>query len=123
MTNAPETAQPEAARTATAMQFVRGLFHLIAIASVTVWGFMAWPLPWPGILSGVGFLALSVVVWALFLSPRPMLRTDRFGQALIELMLLGAAVAALLDLGLFWPIPVVFGIAGAVVGYLASAKK
>lgn len=126
MTNASEhsvTAQPSSARTAATLQLVRGLFQLVAVAAVTVWGFLAWPLPFPGVLTGLGFLVLSVLIWALFLSPRPVLRTDRFGQALVELLLLAAAVAALLDFGIFWVWPVLFGVAGAVVGYIASARR
>lgn len=105
------------------LQLVRGLFHLIAIVAVTVWGFLAWPLPFPGLLSGFGFLVLSVLVWALFLSPRPVLRTDRFGQALVELLLLAAAVAALLDFGIFWVWAALYGVLAAVVGYIASTRK
>ena len=45
---------------------------------------------------------LTVVIWALFLSPKPVLRTDRFGQALIELLLIAGAVGALLSLGVHW---------------------
>ncbi|EYT55937.1 hypothetical protein H490_0104830 [Leucobacter sp. UCD-THU] len=108
---------------AATLQLVRGLFHLVAVASVTVWGFVAWPLPLPGLLTGFGFLALSVLLWALFLSPRPVLRTDRFAQALFELLLLAAAVAALLALGVFWVAPAIYGVAGAVVGYLASNRR
>lgn len=118
----PSSSAPSASRSAVVLQAVRGLFHLVAVVSVTVWGALAWTFPFPGVLTGLGFLALSVVVWALFLSPRPVLRTDRFGQALIELLLLAAAVAALLDFGIFWLIPVAFGVAGAVIGYIASSR-
>lgn len=117
------TTQPKAPRSTTTLQLVRALFHLAAVVIVTVWGFMSWPLPFPGLIGGFGFLALSVVIWALFLSPKPMLRTDRFGQALVELMLLAAAVAALLFLGVFWVWPVLFGIAGATVGFIVSARR
>jgi tetrahydromethanopterin S-methyltransferase subunit D len=50
------------------------------------------------------------------------LRVDRFAQTLFELLLLAAAVAALLALGVFWLWPVLLGIGGAVVGYLALAR-
>lgn len=128
MTNASEsapaaTAQPSTARTAATLQLVRAVFQLVSVVTVTVWGFLAWPLPFPGVLTGIGFLVLSVLVWALFLSPRPVLRTDRFGQALVELLLLAAAVGALFDFGVFWLWPVLFGVAGAVVGYVASTRK
>ncbi|WP_024356535.1 DUF2568 domain-containing protein [Leucobacter chironomi] len=117
------TSDTQPTRAAVILQLVRALFHLVAVASVTVWGFVAWPLPFPGLLTGFGFLALSVLLWALFLSPRPVLRTDRFAQALFELLLLAAAVAALLALGVFWVVPALYGVAGAVVGYIASSRK
>lgn len=121
MTSPQEQAQHT--RSAAVLLLTRSLCHFIAVTSVTVWGFLAWPLPFPGILTGVGFLALSVLVWALFLSPRPVLRTDRFGQALVELLLLAAAVAAMFDFGFFWVWPVLFGVAAAAVGYVASARR
>lgn len=114
------TTQP--ARSNAKLQLVRGLFQLAAIVIITVWGFLAWPLPFPGILTGLGMLALSVLLWALFLSPRPVLRVDRFAAALFELLLFAAAVGALLSFGLFWIWPVLFGLAGAVLGYLASRR-
>jgi hypothetical protein len=105
------------------LQLARGIFHFVAIVSVTVWGFLAWPLPFPGVLTGIGFLVLSVLIWALFLSPRPVLRTDRFGQALVELLLLAAAVAALLDFGVFWVWAALFGVFASVVGYIVSTRS
>lgn len=102
---------------------MRALFHLATVAIITVWGFLAWPMPLPGLFIGLGFLVFTVIIWALFLSPKPVLRTDRFGQALVELLLLAAAVAALLFLGVYWLWPLLFGLAGAVIGYLASARK
>lgn len=104
-------------------QFLRSLFHLAAVIMVTVWGFIAWPLPWPGILIGVGVLVLAVLLWALFLSPRPVLRTDRFAQAVFEVLLLAAAVAAMLSIGVFWLWPVLFGVAGVVLGYVVSSRQ
>ncbi|MFT4231586.1 MAG: DUF2568 domain-containing protein [Leucobacter sp.] len=120
MTSASDT---HPTRAAAILQFARGVFHLVAVVSVTVWGFVAWPLPFPGALTGVGFLVLSVLLWALFLSPRPVLHVDRFAQALFELLLLAAAVAALLALGAFWLWPALLGIAGAAVGFLASSRS
>ena len=89
-------------------------------AAITVWGALAWPFPFPGIFTGLGFLVAVVLIWALFLSPRPVLRTDRFGQSLIELLLIAAAVAAMLDFGWFWVWPALFGVLAAVVGYAAG---
>lgn len=117
-----ETAtQPQ--RTHAIVLAVRSLWHLIAIVAVTAWGFLAWELPIPGLFWGIGALVFSVLLWALFLSPRPVLRSDRFAQSMIELFLLTAAVAALIDLGIPWMIAAVFGVIGAVLGFVAGAEE
>ncbi|QIM17953.1 YrdB family protein [Leucobacter coleopterorum] len=123
MTSTSDPSPAQSARTGSTLVLLRGAFHLIAIVAVTVWGFVEWPLPFPGVLTGIGFLVLSVLLWALFLSPRPVLRTDRFGQALVELLLLAAAVAAMLTFGIFWVWAALFGIIAATVGYLASTPR
>ena len=107
----------------TILQAARALWHLLAVVAITVWGFLAWPLPLPGIFVGLGALVFSVLFWALFLSPRPVLPTDRFGRSLVELMFLGAAVAAALAIGVPWVIAAVYGVVGAVYGYLALRPK
>lgn len=104
-------------------QAVRGLFHLTAIVMITVWGFTGWDMPFPGILVGLGLLALSVLIWALFLSPKPVLATDKFGRALIELLLLAAGVASMLGLGVNWMIAVAFGVVGATLGFITSIRS
>lgn len=114
-----------AERPATAQipQLLRALCHLIALVAITWWAFVSWPLPWPGLLTGVGFFALTVLLWALFLSPRPVLHTDRFGQGLVELLMIAGAVGAMLGLGLPWPVVALFGVAAAALGYLAGARR
>lgn len=116
-----ETSSP--ARSALAVQLLRALCHLAIVVAVTWWALLEWPLPWPGLLAGAGFLVLTVLIWALFLSPRPVLRTDRFGQALVELLLIAGAVGALLGLGVHWIVAVAFGVIAAVLGYLANARR
>lgn len=103
--------------------FARSLVHLLAVVAVAVWGFVAWPMPWPGLLIGIAVTVLSVLIWALFLSPRPVLAVDRFGGSLIELLLLGAAVAASLDLGIFWVIPATIGVLGAALGFVTAGVR
>lgn len=106
------------------MLTIRAVWHLAAIIAVTVWGFVAWSLPMPGIVFGVGALVISVLLWAMFLSPKPALRgVDRFAQSMIELLLLAAAVAALIDLGVSWVIAAIFGLAGAVLGFFAGTTE
>ena len=121
MTPAEATAIVKRARATAVLQLIRGLFQVISVLTITVWGFLAWPMP-VGILSGLIALVVSVVVWALFLSPKPVLRTDHFAQALVELVLTAGAVAAMLALGVHWALPVAFGIIAVVIGYIASVR-
>lgn len=109
-------------RSSALLQLARALFHVIAVASVTVWGLVELAFPFPAIFLGAGLLVLSVVVWALVLSPRPVLRTEPFGRSLVELLLIAAAVAALLALGVFWVWPALYGLLAAVTGYVVSLQ-
>lgn len=115
-----ETGSP--VRSAPTVQLLRAICHLGIVVAVTWWALLEWPLPWPGLLAGVGFLALTVLIWALFLSPKPVLRTDRFGRALVELLLIAGAVGALLGLGVHWILAVIFGVVAAVLGYVANTR-
>ena len=104
------------------VQLVRSLYHLVAVIVISLWALTAWPLPFPGIFTGVAALIFTVVLWAFFLSPKPVLRTDRFGQSLIELLLVGGAVAAMLGLGVTWLIAVPYFVLAAVIGYVAQQQ-
>lgn len=119
-----ETPEPtaQADRSLLVLQLLRSLCHLIVVVMVAVWAFTDWQLPWPGLLTGIGFTLLAVLIWALFLSPRPVLHTDRFGHGLIELLFIASGVGALLAIGAPWFVAVIFGIVAAVVGYLVPAR-
>ena len=105
------------------LQLLRGVCHLLTVLIITFWAVNAWPMPFPGLLAGAGALIITVLIWALFLSPRPVLHTDRFGQALIELLLIAGAVAALLALGSNWVGAAIFGVVAAIIGYFGSTGK
>lgn len=119
-----ETPEPttQADRSFLALQLLRSLCHLIVVVMVAVWAFTDWQLPWPGLLTGIGFTLLAVLIWALFLSPRPVLHTDRFGQSLIELLFIASGVGAMLALGVHWVVAVIFGVLAAVLGYVVPAR-
>lgn len=122
MTNETRPAQPPV-HFAAPLQVARGVAQVAAIFIITIWGFLDFAFPFPALLTGLGALVVGVLIWALFLSPRPVLRTDRFGQALIELLLIAAAVFALLALGAWWWSAVIFGIAAAAIGFIASSPR
>lgn len=99
---------------------LRSVVHLLLILSIAAWGFLAYAFPFPGLLIGLGMLVAAVIVWALFLSPKPVLAVDRFGQSIVELLLIAGAVASLLTLGVFWVVPVLLGLVAVVIGFLAA---
>ena len=101
---------------------LRSLVHLLLVLSIATWGFLAFELPLPGALIGLGMLLFTVVIWALFLSPKPVLAVDRFGQAFVELLLAAGAVAALLAIGVFWVIPLLIGLLAVILGFVAARK-
>jgi len=101
---------------------LRFLLELFAFFSLGLWGFAAWPLPWPGVLVGVLAPAFAILVWALFRSPKAVFRLDPFGKAVVEIAVFGAAALAWWDLGL--PVVgVVFAIVATASGIISGRKE
>ncbi len=79
--------------TISALDVVRTVVLVAAVASLALWGFASWDLPWNVIL-GIGAPVLVILVWALFLSPRPVLRVHPFLRAAVELLIyVGVTIA------------------------------
>lgn len=77
----------------TVIDVVRAIVLVLAIASLALWGFATWPLPW-NIILGIGTPVVVLLVWALFLSPRPVLRVHPFLRAAVELLIyVGVTIA------------------------------
>lgn len=72
--------------TITALDIVRSIVLVIAVGTLALWGFATWPLPW-SIVIGIGAPVIVIVLWALFLSPRPVLRLHPFLRAIVELLI------------------------------------
>jgi hypothetical protein len=100
---------------------LRFLLELFAFISLGIWGFAAWPLPWPGILIGVGAPAFAILLWALFRSPKAVFRLDPFGKAIVEICVFGAAAVAWWDLG--QPLVGVFFAVVATVSGVISGRS
>jgi hypothetical protein len=101
---------------------LRFLLELFAFVSLGIWGFLAFPLPWPGVLIGLGAPALAIVLWALFVSPKAVFRVDVFGKALVEIAVFSAAAIAWWMLG--QPVvAIVFAIVAAVSGIINGRKQ
>ena len=101
---------------------LRFLLELFAFVSLGIWGFLAFPLPWPGVLIGLGAPALAIVLWALFVSPKAVFRVDVFGKALVEIAVFSAAAIAWWMLG--QPVvAIVFALVAAVSGIINGRKQ
>jgi len=101
------------------LRFVLELFTFISLG---IWGFLAWPLPWPGVLVGIAAPAFAILVWGLFRSPKAVFTLDPFGKAFVEICVFGAAAIAWWDLG--QPvITVVFAVVATVSGIVSGRKE
>ncbi|KFF60137.1 4-amino-4-deoxy-L-arabinose transferase [Cryobacterium sp. MLB-32] len=101
---------------------LRFVLELFAFVTLGIWGFLAWPLPWPGVIVGFAAPAFAILVWALFRSPRAVFTLDPFGKAFVEICVFGAAAIAWWDLG--QPIiTVVFAITATVSGIISGRRE
>jgi len=100
---------------------LRFLIELFAFVSLAVWGFIAWTFPW-NIVVGIGAPLLAIVLWALFRSPKAVIRVDTFGKAIVEIIVMTAAAFAWWDLG--QPIvAVAFAVLALVSGIISGRRE
>jgi len=104
------------------IDIARAILLVLGVLAYALWGFLAWPLPWPGVLIGLGAAALTVVLWALFVSPRSVFAVDAWGQSLVELIIIAGAVFALAWMGL-WIVGVVYGLLAVAAGYVHGRRR
>ncbi|WP_327056541.1 YrdB family protein [Glaciihabitans sp. GrIS 2.15] len=96
---------------------LRFALELFALFSLGFWGYLAWPFPWPGLLFLVGAPVFAAVVWAMFRSPKAVFPLDIVGRSLVEIFVMGAAVAVWFMIG-YPVVGVTFGILAAISGVL-----
>ena len=101
---------------------VRFALELFALFSLGFWGYLAWPFPWPGVLFMVGAPVFAAIVWALFRSPKAAFPLDVVGRSLVEIFVMGAAVAVWFMIG-YPVVSVIFGILAAVSGVIAGRAE
>lgn len=121
--NTPAAEQPSAEHpfVLRANDVVRFLLEIFAIVSLGIWGFVAWPLPW-NIVVGIGAPALAILLWALFRSPKAVLRVDPFVKAIVELVVMGSAAFAWWNLG--QPVvALVFAVVATVSGVINGRRE
>ena len=96
---------------------LRFALELFALFSLGCWGYLAWPFPWPGLLFLIGAPVFAAVVWAMFRSPKAVFPLDIVGRSLVEIFVMGAAVAVWFMIG-YPVVGVTFGILAAISGVL-----
>ncbi|MEV4774018.1 YrdB family protein [Microbacterium sp. LWH12-1.2] len=82
----------------SALDIVRLIVLVLAMASLALWGFAAWTLPW-NVIFGIGAPLIVLLVWALFLSPRPVLHLHPFLRAAVELLIYAGVTVAWWSMG------------------------
>jgi hypothetical protein len=101
---------------------LRFVLELFALFSLGYWGYLAWPFPLPGVFFMIGAPLFAAVIWGLFRSPKAVFPQDVVGRTLVEVFVMGAAVATWFMLG--YPIVgIVFGVVAAVSGFLSGRKE
>lgn len=86
----------------------------VALASLAIWGFTQFEFPMTLVI-GIGAPLLTLVIWALFLSPRPVLRVHPFLAAVVELVIYVTVTMAWWHMQELW-----IGIGFAVVAIAAA---
>jgi hypothetical protein len=116
------SAEPGVQRPAlTPLDIVRVLVLLAALASLALWGFGEWAMPW-NIVVGVGAPLVTLLVWALFLSPRPVLRLHPFLRALVEVLIYVAVTLAWWSIGQAW-VGLAFAVVAVTSGVIAGRRS
>ncbi len=96
--------------------------EVFALFSFAFWGYLAWPFPWPGVLFMVGAPLFAATVWGLFRSPKARIPLDIVGRTLVEIFVMGAAVAVWFMLG-YPVVGIIFGIIATVTGVIAGRAE
>ncbi|MFT4157715.1 MAG: YrdB family protein [Microbacterium sp.] len=105
----------------TVLDVIRAVVLVIAIGTLALWGFATWPVPW-NVVYGLGAPIVVLLVWALFLSPKAVLRLHPFLQAAVELLIYVSVTIAwwLMDQPL---IGTAFGIVAVCTGVVSGRRS
>ncbi|MCK3769648.1 YrdB family protein [Microbacterium aerolatum] len=114
MSEAPDAVPGVNRPNLTPLDIIRAIVLIAALASLALWGFALWEFPWNLVL-GIGAPVIVLLMWALFLSPRPVLRLHPFIRAAVELLIYAGVTLAWWSMGQAWA-----GIAFAVVAVAAG---
>ena len=104
----------------TPLDIVRVLVLLAALATLALWGFGTWEMPW-NIVIGIAAPVIVLLVWALFSSPRPVLRLHPFLRAFVEVLIYVGVTLAWWSMGQTW-IGIAFAVVAVASGVIAGRR-
>lgn len=104
----------------SAIDIVRVAVLIVALATLALWGAGTWPWAW-NLLIGIGAPLLTLLIWALFLSPRPVLRLHPFLRAAVELLIYLAVTLAWWSMGQVW-LGLAFAVVAIATGLMAGRR-
>jgi len=105
---------------ATPLDIVRVVVLIAALASLALWGLAVWTLPW-NLVIAIGAPVVALLLWALFLSPRPVLAVHPFVRAAVELVLYAAVTIAWWTMGQAW-VGLGFAVVAIAAGLVAGRR-
>lgn len=117
----PEDVPGVRAARITPLDVLRFLTELVALGSLALWGFLAWPLPW-NFVFGLGAPALAILLWALFVSPKAVLAVHPFVRIIVELLIFLSATLAWWALGQPWA-GLAVGVVSVAVGAIVARRN
>ncbi len=103
------------------LDIIRAVVLVAALVSLALWGFAMWAFPWNLVL-GIGTPLVVLLVWALFLSPRPVLRLHPFIRAAVELLIYAGVTLAWWSMAQAW-IGIAFAIVAVAAGLFAGRRN
>lgn len=103
------------------LDIIRAIVLIAAIASLALWGFAMWTFPWNLVL-GIGAPLIVLLVWALFLSPRPMLALHPFIRAAVELLIYAGVTLAWWSMDQAW-VGLGFALVAITAGLFAGRRN
>lgn len=103
------------------VDIVRFVVGLTAFATLALWGALGFAFPW-NIVVAIAAPALAILVWALFVSPKAVLRVHPYIRALVELLVFVAATLAWWDMGQA-VIGIAFGVVAVATGLVAGRRN
>jgi hypothetical protein len=105
---------------ATPLDIIRVVVLIVALASLVLWGLVSWPLPW-NLVAAVGAPVITLLLWALFLSPRPVLAVHPFLRAAVELVVYAGVTIAWWTMGQAW-VGLGFAVVAIASGLIAGRR-